>query len=70
MIQVVIPPKKNRISQREYDQHAYKIRHLVENTFLKLKCWRSIATRYAKTSTVFLSGAILGCIVLWLKTLT
>ena len=30
-INVVIPPKKNRKVQREYDRYLYKIRHLVEN---------------------------------------
>jgi hypothetical protein len=30
----VIPPKKNRIVQREYDKHIYRQRHLVENAFL------------------------------------
>ena len=33
----VIPPKKNRKVLREYDKHIYKLRHLVENTFLHLK---------------------------------
>jgi transposase len=27
---IVIPPKSNRIDQREYDRHIYKERHLVE----------------------------------------
>ena len=34
---VVIPPKKNRIEQREYDKDLYKLRHRVENAFLHLK---------------------------------
>ena len=42
-INVVIPPKKNRKEQREYDRYLYKIRHLVENAFLWLKRWRGIA---------------------------
>ena len=46
----VIPPKKNRKGQRDYDKYLYKLRHLVENCFLSLKRWRGIATRYAKTS--------------------
>jgi len=33
----VIPPKKNRLDQREYDEYLYKVRHIVENTILKLK---------------------------------
>ena len=47
-MEVVIPPKKNRLVQRQYDRHLYKLRHLIENTFLKLKQWRGIATRYAR----------------------
>ena len=27
----VIPPRKNRKEQRNYDKHLYKVRHLVEN---------------------------------------
>jgi transposase len=44
-MEVVIPPKKNRREQREYDIYLYKLRHLVENAFLALKRWRGIATR-------------------------
>ena len=33
----VIPPRKNRKEQREYDRYLYKIRRLVENAFLQLK---------------------------------
>ncbi len=33
----VIPPKKNRKEQRDYDKYLYKLRHLVENCFLILK---------------------------------
>jgi transposase len=49
----VIPPKKNRTTQRSYDEDLYKLRHLVENTFLHLKRWRGIATRYAKNTASF-----------------
>ena len=54
-MQVVIPPRKNRKVQREYDKQIYKFRHLVENAFLYLKSWRGIATRYAKNSKTFLA---------------
>lgn len=54
---VVIPPKSNRKEQRDYDQQAYKWRHLIENFFAKLKQYRAIATRYDKTASNFL-GAI------------
>jgi transposase len=61
----VIPPKKNRKIQREYDKELYKLRHLVENAFLHLKQWRGIATRYAKNTTSFLAAIHIRCIALW-----
>jgi len=61
----VIPPKKNRKQQRDYDTHLYKYRHLVENAFLKLKQWRGIATRYAKNTASFLAAVHIRCIALW-----
>ena len=63
---VVIPSKKNRKKQRAYDEDLYKLRHLVENAFLKLKQWRGITTRYAKNSASFLAAIQIRCIVLWL----
>ena len=68
-IEVVIPPKKNRIVQREYDAFLYKYRHLVENAFLQLKRWRGVATRYAKTLSAFVGAVNLVAIVLWLRCL-
>jgi len=64
---VVIPPKKNRKIQREYDKDLYKVRHLVENAFLHLKRWRGIATRYAKNTTSFLAAVHIRCIALWVN---
>ena len=61
----VIPPKKNRKVQRDYDEHLYKYRHLVENAFLHLKRWRGIATRYAKNVASFLAAVKIRCIFLW-----
>ncbi len=66
-VEIVIPPKKNRREQRVFDEHLYKHRHLVENAFLKLKRWRGVATRYAKTLTAFVGAVNLAAIVLWLK---
>ena len=45
-MEAIIPPKKSRKVLSEYDKNAYKLRHVIENTFLKLKQWRGIATRY------------------------
>jgi len=64
-MKVVIPPKKNRRVQRDYDHYLYKIRHLVENAFLHLKRWRGIATRYAKNTSSFIAAVQIRCIAIW-----
>ena len=61
----VIPPRKNRKIQREYDKDLYKLRHLVENAFLHLKHWRGVATRYAKNAKSFLVAVQIRCLALW-----
>ena len=67
-IQPVIPPKKNRKIQRDYDEKLYKKRHLVENAFLRLKrSWRGIATRYAKRVSSFIAFVHLACAMEWLR---
>jgi len=68
-MQVIIPPKKNRKVQREYDEELYRLRHLVENAFLALKRWRGIATRYAKNTSSFLAAVHIRCIAIWAKVL-
>jgi transposase len=67
--EIVIPPKKNRKDQRWHDKDIYCVRHLVENTFLHLKRWRGIATRYAKTLASFTAAVQVRCIALWLRVL-
>ena len=66
---VVIPPRKNRRVQREYDEYLYKLRHLVENAFLILKRWRGIATRYAKNTASFVAAVQIRCIAIWASVL-
>ena len=71
----VIPPKRNRISPREYDKHLYKARHLIENFFAQLKQYRAIgsrglariATRYDKLAQNFLGAIYLAATVIWLN---
>ncbi len=60
----MIPPKRNRKVQREYDKDLYKPRHLVENAFLYLNRWRGIAARYAKNTSSFLAAIHIRCIAL------
>ena len=64
---VIIPPKRNRKVQREYDKDIYKTRHLIENFFCKLKQFRAIATRYDKTARNFLAAIYLASATIWLN---
>ena len=63
----VIPPKRNRKVQRDFDKDAYKARHLIENFFCKLKQYRAIATRYDKTARNFLAAIHLAAAIIWLN---
>jgi len=49
----VIPSKKNRRIQRQWDKDIYKERHLVECFFNKIKHYRRLATRYDKLASTF-----------------
>lgn len=66
-IEAVIPPRKNRKEPREYDQHWYKMRNIVERTFNWLKRYRRIATRYEKTGQNFLGFFQLGSVMMLLR---
>jgi transposase len=66
-IEIVIPPRKHRKQGREYDEHRYGERHLVECFFNKLKRFRRIFTRYDKLLRNYLSFAYLGAIHIWLR---
>lgn len=57
----VIPPKRNRTVQREYDKDLYKQRNRIERCFHKLKCFRRFATRYEKSKTCFKALVALAC---------
>ncbi len=62
----VIPPRKNRKEQREYDQELYKERNLVERLFQKLKHFRRIATRYERLKRNYQAMLFLVSSVIWL----
>jgi transposase len=64
---MVIPPKSNRKTSRNFDRHLYKARHLIENFFARLKQFRAIATRYDKTARNFLAAIHLAASVVWLN---
>lgn len=63
----VIPPKRNRAEQREYERDLYRARHLIENFFCKLKQFRAIATCYDKTRRNFLAAVYAAAAVILLN---
>ena len=52
----VIPPKASRKGRFDFDRAMYGWRHLIENTFAKLKEFRAVATRYDETDVSFAAG--------------
>lgn len=63
----VIPGKKNRKVEVEYDRYIYKERNAVERFFNRIKHFRRIATRYDKTAIMFLGALTLVSVLLWIK---
>jgi transposase len=65
-IEVVIPPKKNRVAPRVYDKVLYKERNKAERGFNRLKQFRRVATRYEKRSRNFLAMVLVAAITILL----
>ena len=64
----VIPRKSNSNKPNpEFDSHPYKMRHLVENLFARLKHFRGIATRFEKLARNFKAMTFLACTFIYLK---
>ena len=64
----VIPKKRNTKANNDHmDWYIYKIRHLVENAFARLKHFRGIATRYDKLKQHYENTVALACAYIWLK---
>lgn len=64
----VIPRRANSIKLNStFDAHLYKLRHLVENLFARLKHFRSIATRFEKLARNFKAMIYIACSFIWLK---
>ena len=67
-MKAVIPRRKNtKQPNPEFDSYLYKLRHLVENMFARLKHFRSIATRYEKLARNFKSMLYLACTIIHCK---
>lgn len=64
----VIPRKSNsKKPNPEFDPYLYKLRHLVENLFARLKHFRSIATRFEKLARNYKAMLFAACSFIWLK---
>lgn len=61
----VIPPRKNRKIQYDYNKAIYKQRNVIERMFCRLKDWRRIATRFDRNVKNFLSAIALAATVIW-----
>ncbi|MFH8492024.1 IS5 family transposase [Streptomyces longisporoflavus] len=75
-IRTVIPERADQQANRTrrgqaggrppaFDRETYKQRNTVERCINRLKQWRSIATRYEKTATIYLAGLHTAGIFLW-----
>jgi transposase len=63
----VIPNNPSRTLKYPLDKHLYAQRHLVECFFSKLKQFRRIATRFAKTARNYRAVVTLAAIILWMR---
>jgi transposase len=66
-IEAVIPPKKNRLVQREYDRHLYRERHLIECFIGKIKQYRRVFSRFEKLSKNYLGFLSFVGALVWLR---
>lgn len=64
---VVIPPRRDRIEQREIDWFVYKERHLIECFFNKIKHYRRIFSRFEKTARNYMGFLRFVSALIWLR---
>lgn len=63
----VIPGRKGRKEQIEYDKHIYKERSLIENFFAKIKHYRRLFSRFDKSVESFMAYLYFVGAIIWLK---
>ncbi|MEQ0924481.1 IS5 family transposase [Acinetobacter schindleri] len=64
----IIPLRSNsKRSNKVFDKYLYKLRHLVENVFARLKHFRAIATRFDKLARNYQSMIYIACMFIWCK---
>ena len=62
-----IPPKSNRVVQHLYNKALYRTRHMVKNSFCRLKDHRRLSLRLDKTETSFRAFACFAAALMNLK---
>jgi len=65
--EAVIPPKKNRLIEREYDRHMYRERHLIECFINKIKHYRRVFSRFEKLSKNYAGFLSFVSTLVWLR---
>ena len=74
-----IPERRDQIARRTakgsrggrppgFEAETYKKRNTVERSYVRLKQWRGIATRYDKHARTFLGGVLLAASIIYIKT--
>ncbi len=68
-ISTCVPPKRNRLVQHAYNAALYRTRHIVENSFNRLKDHRRLSLRLDKTDASFRAFACLAATLMNQQTL-
>jgi transposase len=63
----VIPPKANRVVQRDYDRDIYKERNLIERFIGKIKQFRRVFSRFDKYARTYLHFIHFACALISLR---
>ena len=63
----VIPPRSNRKTPRDYDEHLYKERHLVGCFINKIKHYRHIFSRFDKLASRYMGFLSFVGALIWLR---
>ena len=63
----VIPPKANRVVQRDYDRPLYKERHWIERFIGKIKQFRRVFSRFDQYARTYLHFIYFMCVLIWLR---
>lgn len=63
--QAVIPPRKSRKVQFDYDRAIYRQRNVIERMFCRLKDCRRIAIRFDRKIQCFMGAIALAAALIW-----